>query len=181
MKKLLAVLLALICAFSVAALPASAVTIDDLAGMVGDQLGAGDLLGGEDEADVLSYGIHYEMSLLSTVSLYYTPSASITFKTPTYMTITEDTPIALDHDWIAWKDPTTNKLYYPGDVIYVDGKITLEAVWVEKTDNYPGFIRNAIAGLKAFIRVIEKFMGVYELISSPAPVVPEVTDAAPAA
>lgn len=166
MKKLLAVVLALICAFSTFSAYVSAA---DLLGNVGDavsdQLGFGDLLGGEDEADVLSYGIHYEMSMLSTVSLFYTPSSSITFTTPTYMEVTGDTPIALDHDWIAWKDPNTNKLYYPGDVIYVDGKITLEAVWVEKKDNYPSFIRSAVAGLKALIRVIEKFMGVYELIT----------------
>lgn len=173
MKKLLAVLLAVLCAFS--ALSVCAIDEDVLGGIIEDQFG---VTPEEDEADVLSYGIHYEMDPLSIVTLFYTPSPSITFNTPTDMTVTEDYPIALDHDWIAWKDPTTNKLYYPGDVIHVDGKVTLVAVWVEKTDNYPAFVRSAIAGLKAFIKLIEKFLGVYEAIQSPTPIEPETTQAA---
>lgn len=173
MKKLLAVLLAVLCAFST--LSVCAIDEDVLGDIIEDQFG---VTPEEDEADILSYGIHYEMDMLSTVTLFYTPSASITFNAPTYMTVTEDTPVALDHDWVAWKDPKTGELYYPGDVIYVDGKVTLQAVWVEKSDNYPGFIRSAIAGLKAFIRVIEKFLGVYEAIQSPTPIEPETTQAA---
>ncbi len=176
MKKLLAVLLAIICAFSVMAVPAAAFSADDLSGILGDHFGIEEE---EDEADVLSYGIHYEMSTLSTVTLLYKPAPSISFNVPTDMTVTSDTPVAVDHDWVAWKDVETGKLYYPGDVIHVDGKITLVAVWTEKTDNYPGFIRSAIAGLQAFIKLIEKFFGVFSLISAPAePVVPEEVPAA---
>ncbi len=174
MKKLLAVLLALICAFSCVAVTASAEAADDLAGILGDHLG---ITTEEDEADILSYGVHYEMQTLSTVTLLYKPSPSITFETPKVMVITSDYPIAVDHNWVCWKDKETGKLYYPGDEIYVDGKITLVAVWEEKTDNYPGFIRSAIAGVQAFVKLIEKFLGVFELIDSTKDFVNEETTA----
>lgn len=176
MKKLLAVLLALICTFSVV-LPASA-GLDDAADIIIGDLGF-ELE--EDEADILSYGIHYEMATLSTVTLFYTPSPSITFNAPTDMTVTEDYPIALDHDWIAWMDPETGKHYYPGDVIHVEGKVTLVAVWTEKTDNYPAFIRSAIAGLKSLIKLIEKFLGVYKAVEDAKPATTEAPSTNPAA
>lgn len=178
MKKLLAVLLAVICTFSVVALPASATAQDDLNDILGDHFGFEQE---EDEADILSYGIHYEMATLSTVTLFYTPSPSITFNAPTDMTVTEDYPIALDHDWIAWMDPETGKYYYPGDVIHVDGKVTLVAVWTEKTDNYPAFIRSAVAGLKSFIKLIEKFLGIYKAVEDAKPAPTEAPSEIPAA
>lgn len=170
MKKLLAVLLAILCAFSAF----SVCALDQ--GMLGDILG--DHLGiepEEDEADILSHGVHYEMSMLSTETILYKPSPSITFNAPTDMVITNDFPIAVDHNWVCWKDQKTGKLYYPGDTIHVEGKVVLVAVWEEKTDNYPPFIRSAIAGLQAFIKLIEKFMGVFNLINSTKPTEPATT------
>ena len=166
MKKLLAVLLAVLCAFSAVAVSASAFNSGDLSDILGDHLG---IEQEEDEADILSYGIHYEMAMLSTVTLLYKPSPSITFETPKEMVITNDYPIAVDHDWVCWKDQETGELYYPGDTIYVDGKITLVAVWEEKTDNYPKFIRSAIAGVQALIKLVERFLGVFNLINSTKP------------
>ena len=170
MKKLLAVLLAVLCAFSAVAVSASAIEADDIAGILGDHVG---LPPEEDEADILSYGVHYEMATLSTVTLLYKPSPSITFETPKEMVITNDYPIAVDHDWVCWKDQETGKLYYPGDTIYVDGKITLLAVWEEKTDSYTSFIRLAIAGIQALVKLVEKFLGVFELVNSTKDYVPE--------
>ena len=161
MKKLLAVLLAVLCAFS--AFSVCAFDESVLGDILGDHLG---IEQEEDEADILSYGIHYEMAMLSTETILYMPSASITFNAPTDMVITNDYPIAVDHNWICWKDQATGKYYYPGDTIHVDGKITLVAVWEEKTDNYPAFIRSAIAGVQALVKLIEKFMSVFNLINS---------------
>ena len=165
MKKLLAVLLAIICAFS--AISVCAINEDELGDIIGDHFG---VTTEEDEADVLSYGIHYEMATLSTVTLLYKPAPSITFNAPTEMVITSDTPVAVDHEWVCWKDQKTGELYYPGDTILVDGKVTLIAVWEEKTDNYPAFIRSAIAGVQALVKLIEKFLGVFDLVNSTKPV-----------
>lgn len=164
MKKLLAVLLAILCAFS--AFSVCAINEDELEDIFGDHFGVPDE---EGEEEVLSYGIHYEMALLSTQTILYKPSPSITFNAPTDMVVTNDFPIAVDHNWVCWKDQKTGKLYYPGDTIHVDGKITLIAVWEEKTDNYPGFVRSAIAGVQALIKLIEKFLGVFNLINSTKP------------
>lgn len=169
MKKLLAVLLAVLCAFSAVAVSATAIEGDDIADIFGDHLG---LEKEEGEEEILSYGVHYEMALLSTVTILYKPAPSITFETPKEMVITNDYPIAVDHNWVCWKDQETGELYYPGDTIYVDGKITLIAVWEEKTDNYPGFIRSAIAGIQALVKLIEKFLGVFELVNSTKDYVP---------
>ena len=152
MKKLLAILLAIICAFS-----AFSVSALDLGGTLGDILG--DQFGiesEEDEGDFISNGIYYEMSLLSTETIIYTPTMSLTFEVPTDMVIPNDYPIAVDHNWVAWREQSTGKLYYPGDTIHVEGKVVLIAVWEEKTDNYPGFIRSLIAGVQAMLRMIEK-------------------------
>ncbi len=168
MKKLLAVLLAIICVFS-----GFSVCALDLSGMLGDivedQFG---VPSEEDEADILTHGVHYEMSMLSTETILYSPSPSITFNAPTDMVITNDYPIAVDHNWVCWKEQKTGKLYYPGDTIHVEGKVVLIAVWEEKTDNYPGFIRSAIAGVQALIKLIEKFMGVFNTINSTKPTEP---------
>lgn len=172
MKKLLAIFLALICAFSAFAVSATAIDEDILGDIVEDQFG---VTQEKDEADVLSYGIHYEIATLSTVTVLYSPSPNIRFEVPTEVTVTSDTPVAVDHNWVCWKDKETGALYYPGDVIRVEGKVTLVAVWEEKTDNYPGFIRSAIAGLQALLKLVEKFFTFFDAINSTKPIEPTET------
>lgn len=178
MKKLLAVLLAIICAFSAVSVSASAL---DLSGILGGFMGDLGFEQEEDEADILSYGVHYEMSSYENVTLIYKPSPSITFNAPTEMVITNDYPIAVDHNWICWKNQSTGEYYYPGDTIYVEGKVTLVAVWEEKTDNYPSFFRSVIAGLQGFVKMIEKALGLYDAISSPELLEPSTEESTTAA
>ncbi len=167
MKKVLAIFLAMICMLSAFGVSASAVLNDDLIGdIIEDQFGVTEE---ESELDAIEYGVYYEMAMLSTVTLIYKPTQTIVLDAPKEVAITADTPIAVDHDWVCWKDQRTGELYYPGDTIYVDGKVTLVAVWEEKTDNYPGFIRSAIAGLQALLRIIEKFFGAFDAIASTKP------------
>lgn len=166
MKKLLAIILALICIFSTCTLAATALSEDVLGDIIGDQLG---VTQEKDEADTLSYGIHYSSGNLVNITVLYEPAPNIRFEVPTYVTVTNDTPVAVDHNWVCWKDQETGELYYPGDSIYVEGKVTLVAVWEEKTDNYPGFIRSAIAGVQALLRLVEKFFGFFDAINSTDP------------
>ncbi len=165
MKKLIAVLLALVCAFSACSLAAGAVNegiIDNIF----------DITTEVDEADKLSYGIHYTSGDLVTVTVLYEPSPNIRFEVPTYVKVTGDTPVAVDHNWVCWKNQETGELFYPGDEIYVDGKITLVAVWEEKTDNYPRFVRSAIAGFQALLKLIEKFFNFFDVINNATPSAP---------
>lgn len=174
MKKLLAIFLALICVFSACGISVAAIDEGVFDDIIEDQFGVEQE---EDEEAQLSYGIHYEVATLSTVTLLYMPSPNIRFDVPTEITVTNDTPVAVDHQWICWMDKETGKYYYPGDVIYVEDQVTLVAVWEEKTDNYPGFIRSAIAGLQALVKLIEKFFTFFDAINSTKPIEPEVTTA----
>ncbi|MGN0446992.1 MAG: hypothetical protein ACI4GC_00420 [Acutalibacteraceae bacterium] len=168
MKKLIAILLSLVCVLSVSA-PAYASNDDVLDNIIGDIVG---IEPEEDVDDKLSYGIHYESATISTESIMYMPSPNITFEVPTEVTVTNDTPIAVDHNWVAWKDAETGQLYYPGDTIYVTGKVTLIAVWEEKDDNLPSFFRAIVAGLQTLVRLIDKFLGAFDAINSTKPMEP---------
>lgn len=172
MKKLLAVLLAIICAFSAVATPVFAIDAGELGDIIGDYL---DATTEKDEAAAIEYGIYFETATLSTVTVLYMPTQTIVFDTPKIVTLTTDTPVAVDHNWIAWRDKKTGDLYYPGDKIEVTGRVTLVAVWEEKTDNYPGFIRSAIAGLQAFVKLIEKFLNAFTAINNTEDYVPTTT------
>lgn len=176
MKKLLSILLALICAFSTCTLAAGAIDEDVLGDLFEDQF---DITTEVDEADQLSYGIHYDSGRLANVTVLYEPTPNIRFDVPTYITVTHDTPVAVDHNWVCWKNPDTGELFYPGDEIYVEGKLTLVAVWEEKTDNYPGFIRSMIAGLQALLKLVEKFFGFFDAINSTDPSLTTTTTTQP--
>ncbi len=173
MKKLLAIILAIICAFSTCAFAVGAIDEEAAGDIIEDLF---DVTQEEEEADQLSYGIHYSSGDLVTVTVLYEPSPNIRFEVPTDVKVTSDTPIAVDHNWVCWKNPETGDLYYPGDTIHVDGKITLVAVWEEKTDNYPRFIRSAIAGVQALLKLIEKFFGFFDAINSTDPALTTTTE-----
>ena len=160
MKKVLAIILAVLCLTSCFGVTGYAGAEDILGGVIGGIIGD-DLLGGEESEDaVLEYGIHYEMETLSMVSLMYKPSSKITFKAPVTTTVTTDTPLSVDYEFAYWKHAETGEIYYPGDEIEVTGKVVLYAVFEEKTDNYPLVLRYVITGLEAFKRLLKKFLAV---------------------
>ena len=166
MKKLLAIFLAMICAFSACAVSASAMLEGVLGDIIEDQLG---VTQEESDLDAITYGVFFENDPLAFTTVLYMPIQTLTFGAPVITTLTTDTPVAVDHDFVCWKDTTTGTLYYPGDEIEVTGQVRLVAVWKDKTDNYPSFIRMAIAGLQAFVRVIDKFLNAFTSINNTRP------------
>lgn len=149
MKKFIAVFLSLLCIFSVFGITASAKgTFDDISEIIG-----------EDEGFL--YGILYQNETASGVSMMYKPNPSIKLDGPGYVTVTKDTPIAVDHEFVCWQDKDGN-LYYEGDKIYVDGAVTLYAVWTEKTDNLPRVIRVIQTAILTLQRMVQKFLGVFQ-------------------
>ena len=146
MKKFLAVLLSLITIFSVFSVSVSA---------LGDV--AGGLLG-EDEG---TNQIQYKKDTLDNVTLIYQAGNTLMVGDSKYTQITEDTPIAVDHDFICWVDKGGKK-YYPGDIIKVEGTVTLYAVWAEKTDNDSHAIRVVKATVSALMRIIKVILGVFD-------------------
>lgn len=157
MKKILAIILAVLCLTSCVGVTGYAAT-DDVINGIGGALGLPEQEEGEE--DFLSYGIHYEMQMITTVKLMYKPAPTITFKAPTTAKVTTDTPLSVDYEFVCWKHAETGELYYPGDPIEVTGMVTLYAVFEEKQDNHPQFIRYIITGLEAFKRLLKKFLAV---------------------
>ena len=149
MKKLLAVLLALITIFSAFSLSVSA--LDE----IGDL--AGGLLGEDDGTNQ----IQYKKDTLDNVTLIYQAGNTLVIGDSKYTQITEDTPIAVDHDFICWVDKA-GKRYYPGDIIKVEGTVTLYAVWAEKSDNDSHTVRVIKATVSSLMRIIKVILGVFD-------------------
>ena len=153
MKKLLAVLLSLITIFSAFTLSASALDLGDLGDLTGG------LLGGEEEGGTNQ--IEYKKDTLDEVTLFYQAGNTLLIGDSKYTQITEDTPIALDHDFICWVDKAGNR-YYPGDIIKVEGTVTLYAVWEEKQDNDSYMVRVVKASVQALMRIVKLVLGVMD-------------------
>lgn len=155
MKKILAFFLAVMCLFSCVSAPAGAV--DDIIGGIGGNLGL------EPDSPIL-YGVFYEMETLSDVSIMYTPSPTCSFSSPGTYTITNDTPLSVDYEFVGWQHEDTGKMYYPGDKLYVDGQETLVAVWRPKTDNHIRTTRVFLTAIETLRRTIGAFFGFYKVI-----------------
>lgn len=177
MKKITAILLSILCIFSLFTCPAVAGLEDFVGDLFEDEFGVTEEEGGIDQ--VLNYGVHYEMDTLSLVPVTYKPVATLTFKQPVTIKVTEDSPLAVDYQFVCWKEKGTGKLYYPGDPIEITGEVTLVAIWEEKTDNYPRMIRVIINSLEMVSRLINKFLGLYDIYVEYMPdtetTVPETT------
>ncbi len=152
MKKIIAVLLSLICLFSIFTFAASAA------------------LDSKDDESSIMYGIVY-VNEAPGVKIYYQANPSLDFKCEGYVTVTKDTPIAVNHDFVCWKDEDGN-LYYEGDVVHVDRLITLYAVWEPKTDSYPEIVRIIRCALLSFERFILQIFGIFKDINDFQPASP---------
>ncbi len=164
MKKLLAIILSVICTVSCFSLAAQAA--DNAGGVIGELANTffEGIFDFELEEDTpLTYGVNYEIDPFSGVSVVYKPSPTISFKSSGTYTITSDTPLSIDYEFICWED-SNGKTYYGGDKIYVDGTITLYAVWVEKDDNDVRVARIIKTTFEALKRLLGKFFGFFKTI-----------------
>ena len=157
MKKLLAVIMCLLCLVSSMAVSVSAA--DGIIETIGE------ILGIESEEEVIGYGITYDSNkLYSGVSgVMYEPKPTVTIRNKGTYTVTDDKPLAIDYQFVAWQNRDTGKLYYAGDKFYIDGQITFYAVWEEKTDNYTRPIRVFLTAMEALKRSIQSFFNVFKV------------------
>lgn len=151
MKKMLAVFLSLLCVLSLFTVAASASSFDDVV----------DDIFGEQEDDF--YGIKYEVDILDGAKIMYKPNHNLSFDGAGWMTVTNDTPIAIDYDFVCWKDKKGN-YYYEGDKVYVDGLITLYAVWEEKSGDETHTIRVLRAAIMTLQRMVLKALGIFKTV-----------------
>ncbi len=170
MKKLIALLLSLVCLFSSLTMTSSAGVFDEVLSNITIGMGM------EPDEPIL-YGITYDSeSLISGVSVMYMPSATASFRNPGTYTVTSDIPLSIDYEFVCWEDEDTGKLYYAGDKIYIDGTKTFYAVWQEKTDKYSRPIRTFLTAIEAFRRTLQAFFGFYKVEYEKDPNPPKAED-----
>ncbi len=155
MKKIIALFLAAMCIFSCMSIPASA--IEDIPGNIGGSVGL-------EPDEPIIYGIVYEMETLSGISIMYKPSPTFSFSSPGMYTVTNDTPLSVDYEFVGWQHEETGKMYYAGDKLYIDGQEVLIAVWKPKTDGHIRTTRVLLTAIEAFRRTIGAFFGFYKVI-----------------
>ncbi len=164
MKKIIALLLCLVCLFSSVGMTASAANIfNEVITNITISMGL-------EPDEPIIYGIIYDSNrLLTGVTILYKPSPTFSFTKPGTYTVTDDIPLAVDHKFICWEDEDTGKHYYAGDKIYIDGQKTLLAVWAPKTDNNVRPIRAIVTAVEALRRTLQAFFGFYKMEFVPDP------------
>ena len=148
MKKVIAVILSILCVLSCFAPAVCAIEDPGLIGML-------------EPEEPMIFTLVYKNQTLSGVKMMYQPNPNLSFGGPGYVTVTKDKPIAIDHDFVCWKDED-GKLYYAGDKFYVDGECELYAVWEEKKDNNIKPVRVFICAMLTMKRMFDKIFGVFK-------------------
>ncbi len=162
MKKIIAVLLCVVCLFS--SLGVTSFAFSEVFGNITSFIGL-------EEDEPIGYGIIYDSNtFLSGVSVMYEPAPTIKFNNPGTYTVTKDCPLSIDYQFVCWQDKDTGKYYYEGDKIYIDGQKTLYAVWEPKTDSHNRAIRTILTAFETFRKTLESFFGFYkfEYVEDPA-------------
>ena len=148
MKKAIAVMLSILCILSCFTCAVCALEDPGLLGML-------------EPEEPLLFALVYKNQTFSDVSMMYQPNPSLSLEGPGYVTVTKDKPIAVDHDFVCWKDEN-GKYYYAGDKYYVDGECTLYAVWEEKKDNYIRPVRVFICAMLTMKKLFDKAFGIFK-------------------
>ncbi len=155
MKKIIAVLLCVVCLFSSLGVTTFAFS-EAFTNIVSFM--------GFEQDDPLVYGITYDSNtFLSDVKVMYEPSPTMKFNNPGTYTVTKDTPLSVDYQFVCWLDKDTGKYHYAGDKLYIDGTKTLYAVWEPKTDNHNRVIRVILTALETFRRTLQAFFGLFTI------------------
>ena len=95
------------------------------------------------------------------ISVMYEPAPTYRFDHPGWLTVSADTPIAVDYDFVCWMDENGER-YWPGDKIYVDHEVKLTPVFAPKTDSDSHTTRVIKSAFQALIRVLEKAFGIFK-------------------
>ncbi len=141
MKKIISVLLALICLFSVVSVVAYAA--DDLKEQLGQELG---LEIGKDKV----YGVVFQSGDAKTM---YVPPTQTNLDGPGYLKLSKDEPIAIGKNFRCWKDKN-GKDVFPGQEIYVDQIVYLTADWSVKSTKLTA-LDTIICALKTMIHMLQ--------------------------
>ena len=146
MKKFIAILLSILCVFSIFTVAASAATPENPF----------------PEKDDMECYVEYKLLPIHDAKLVYNPLITYSFDGPGTLTVTNDTPIAIDHVFAYWVDENGTR-YDPGSPIHVEGRVILYAYMVPKSDNNSYLVRVFIAVGEMIVRVFQKAFGVFKV------------------
>ena len=145
MKKILAVLLAVVCLFSVLTVGLSAAA--------------------EDEEETIIYSVVYAKG---GVPLMYIPQPTFRYDGPGWVNVTEEKPVAAGYEFLYWIDKDGNR-YDPGDQIYVANEVKLTPVFAKINDGEnqtTHTIKGAFQALIALFQRLFKFFRELEIFNN---------------
>ena len=114
----------------------------------------------EKEEDVHIYAVVYAKG---GVPVMYEPTPSFRFDSPGWVTVSADTPLASDYEFVCWQDKDGNR-YDPGDKIYVNTEVKLTPVMAPKSDGDDHTVRTIKTAFQALIRVLGKAFGFFKTL-----------------
>ncbi len=132
MKKILALLLAVICLFSVLTVGLTAAAEDD-------------------NQDPI-YAIVYEKG---GVPVMYLPAPSVSIKGPGWITVTTEKPVAAGYEFMYWVDKDGNRVD-PGDKLYVTEQVVLRPHFVKLNDGEDHTTHTIKGAFQALIALFER-------------------------
>ena len=156
MKKIISVLLALLCLCLTAA-PVAFADNDPIKDAVAEEL---DIEISEPKA----YGIIYQKGDAKTM---YMPATTVGLHAPGYVRISKDEPIAIGKKFRCWKDSKGNDVF-PGTEIYVDTMVYLTASWANDSTNVTA-LDTVICALKTMIHMLQVSIKVIDTANSYRP------------
>ena len=142
MKRILSVLLALLCLCSVMSVVAHADQVD-IKDVISDELGL------ECEPEK-AYGVVFQSG---DAKVMYSPPTQIQLDGPGYLKLSKDEPIAIGKNFRCWKDDKGNEVW-PGQEIYVDRIVYLTASWSVASTKVNAF-DTIICALKVMVHSFE--------------------------
>lgn len=164
MKKILSVLLALICLFSAMSVVAYADQVD-LKDVISDEIGIE--IKGEK-----AYGVVFQQG---NAQVMYRVPTQVNLDGPGYLKLTNDEPIGVGKNFRCWKDENGNDVF-AGQEILVDRVVYLTADWSVSTTHITA-LDYIICALKAMIHSLQVAIKVINTANEfrplPAPVVTE--------
>mgnify|MGYP003291202706 CR=1 FL=1 len=113
--------------------------------------------------------LKFNIQTQADLDVVYQGEDYIDFYIPVEFTITKNTPLSTNYDFVCWKDSNTGKQYYIGDKVIIDTSVILEAVWEEKDHSVYGLVNNLMVRFELIIKLISRALGLYNAYENSIP------------
>ncbi|MGN0448036.1 MAG: hypothetical protein ACI4GC_05765 [Acutalibacteraceae bacterium] len=115
------------------------------------------------------YSLTFISETQSDLNIVYESEKELIFDVPTEYTLAKNTPVAVNYNWVCWRNDATKQDFYPGDKIEIDKNVVLYAVW-EKKAGSSNLLNEIVARLTAFIKNMLELFGYYDVDMHSVPI-----------